>query len=190
MTAATGARELIAHRDGALTTLAAPAPGVFRPSVRSNAWLGGGDELGTLEVLGRRIPLIVPRTVAGAVQLEPDARPVGYGDALAVLNAAARTGRADDETAPLATTRAVDGLVFRSPTSGRYYGRPSPDKPAFVTPGSELHAGTTVCLLEVMKTFNRVAYSGAPARVRALLVADGADVNAGDPLLALELVST
>jgi biotin carboxyl carrier protein len=43
-----------------------------------------------------------------------------------------------------------------------------------------------VCLLEVMKTFNRVTYSGARVRVTELLVADGADVNAGDPLLALE----
>jgi acetyl-CoA carboxylase biotin carboxyl carrier protein len=42
----------------------------------------------------------------------------------------------------------------------------------------------------VMKTFHRVTYGGPEvpprARVTALLVADGADVNAGDPLLALE----
>jgi biotin carboxyl carrier protein len=41
-----------------------------------------------------------------------------------------------------------------------------------------------------MKTFHRVTYGGAglpdTARVRRVLVADGADVNAGDPLLALE----
>jgi acetyl-CoA carboxylase biotin carboxyl carrier protein len=180
--------ELIAHRDGARTTLAAPQPGVFHPDVRSNAWLGADDMLGTLEVLGRRIALVVPRTVAGAVQLEPHTRAVGYGDVLAVLDAAARTGRADDETAPVDTAKAIAGLVFRAPTSGRYYGRPTPDKPAFVSAGSELHAGTTVCLLEVMKTFNRVTYTGAAARVRELLVADGADVNAGDPILALELI--
>jgi acetyl-CoA carboxylase biotin carboxyl carrier protein len=53
-----------------------------------------------------------------------------------------------------------------------------------------LAAGVTVCLLEVMKTFHRVTYGGADvpprARVRELLVADGADVNQGDALLALE----
>jgi acetyl-CoA carboxylase biotin carboxyl carrier protein len=179
--------ELLAHRDGARTTLSAPQPGVFRPSVRSNAWLSAGDQLGTLDVLGREVALIVPRTIAGAVLLEPQARAVGYGDSLAILDAAARTGRADDETAPVDTARTIAGHVFRAPTSGRYYGRPTPDKPAFVAVGAELHAGATVCLLEVMKTFNRVTYSGAPARVRELLVADGADVNAGDPLLALEL---
>ena len=40
-----------------------------------------------------------------------------------------------------------------------------------------------------MKTFNRVTYGGAGlperARVEKILVADGDDVNAGDPLLAL-----
>jgi acetyl-CoA carboxylase biotin carboxyl carrier protein len=76
--------------------------------------------------------------------------------------------------------------VFRAPTSGRFYGRPAPDKPAFVGAGTQLAAGTTICLLEVMKTFHRVTYSGDPARVRAVLVADGDDVNAGDALLALE----
>ena len=41
-----------------------------------------------------------------------------------------------------------------------------------------------------MKTFNRVTYGGPDlpetARVSRILVAEGADVNAGDPLLALE----
>jgi acetyl-CoA carboxylase biotin carboxyl carrier protein len=47
-----------------------------------------------------------------------------------------------------------------------------------------------VCLLEVMKTFNRVTYGGPAlperAKVREILIADGADVTAGDPLLALD----
>jgi acetyl-CoA carboxylase biotin carboxyl carrier protein len=180
-------KEALVHRDGACTTLLAPEPGVFRPSAKSNAWLGGGDTIGTLEVLGRRIALIVPRAYSGSLEVEPRNRAVGYGDALATLDASARSGRADDETAPVDTAKAIDGLVFRAPTSGRYYGRPTPGKPAFVSVGSELQPGTTVCLLEVMKTFNRVAYAGAPARVRELLVADGADVNAGDPILAIEL---
>jgi acetyl-CoA carboxylase biotin carboxyl carrier protein len=82
------------------------------------------------------------------------------------------------------------GLVFRAPTSGRFYGRSTPDKSPFVAAGAELATGATVCLLEVMKTFHRVAYGGADvpprARVRAVLVADGDDVNAGDALLALD----
>ena len=87
-------------------------------------------------------------------------------------------------------TASATGLVFRAPTSGRFYGRPSPDKAPFVSIGDELAPGTTICLLEVMKTFNRVTYggSGLPerAKVREILVVEGADVTAGEPLLTLE----
>ena len=76
--------------------------------------------------------------------------------------------------------------MFRAPTSGRFYGRPTPDKPPFVSVGIELVTGATICLLEVMKTFHRVTYAGDRARVREILVADGADVDAGAALLALD----
>jgi acetyl-CoA carboxylase biotin carboxyl carrier protein len=84
----------------------------------------------------------------------------------------------------------IDGLVFRAPLAGRVYFRPSPDKPHFVAAGSIVEWGTTVCLLEVMKSFNRVGYGGAGlperARVVRLLVDDGTDVDAGAPMLQLE----
>ena len=80
--------------------------------------------------------------------------------------------------------------MFRAPTSGRFYSRSAPGKPAFVSVGDELGPNATVCLLEVMKTFHRVTYGGPGlperAKVREIFVADGADVTAGDPLLALE----
>ena len=84
------------------------------------------------------------------------------------------------------TSDHADGLVFRAPMSGRFYSRPAPDKPAFVKPGDRVRVGTTVCLLEVMKTFNRVKYAGEPAKVARVVPADGDDVEAGDPLLELE----
>jgi biotin carboxyl carrier protein len=55
-----------------------------------------------------------------------------------------------------------------------------------VSAGTELVTGTTICLLEVMKTFHRVAYTGERAKVTKVLVDEGADVNAGDALVALE----
>jgi acetyl-CoA carboxylase biotin carboxyl carrier protein len=103
------------------------------------------------------------------VALDPDARLASGGAHAAQTSSAVQTG-----------------LVFRAPTSGRFYTRSAPDKPPFVEVGTELAPGATICLLEVMKTFNRVTYHGAPARVKEVLVADGADVNSGDPLLALE----
>lgn len=171
----------------------APAPGWFHARVAHDHLVAPGDVIGELEVLGKRIQLTAPN-VRGLVRLATrDARrAVGYGDVLFVVDTSATLGAAHSDTSS-PTARATEGLVFRAPTSGRFYGRPTPDKPAFVEAGSELATGTTVCLLEVMKTFHRVTYGGADvparARVRQVLVADGTDVNLGDPLLALDPVS-
>jgi acetyl-CoA carboxylase carboxyltransferase component/biotin carboxyl carrier protein len=84
----------------------------------------------------------------------------------------------------------VRGQVFRAPMAGRVYLRPAPDKAPFVQPGDVLESGTTVCLLEVMKMFNRVGYAGSGvterARVVRFLVDEGTDVAQGDPILEVE----
>jgi len=176
--------------------LCAPGPGMFVPWVAEGDLVTPGSDLGELVVLGRASILVVPRseTAAGiALRLPSAVRPVGHGDVLVELDPSLqRTAGASTAAAPSGAAAADTalGLVFHAPTSGRFYGRSAPDKPPFVTEGTQLTAGTTVCLLEVMKTFHRVTYGGAglpdTARVRRVLVADGADVNAGDPLLALE----
>jgi acetyl-CoA carboxylase biotin carboxyl carrier protein len=184
-------------------TLRSPAPGWFRPLAPLAAWSTPGTPIGTLDVLGRTHLLVVPRGVAGATEapesLPVDAaapalspRAVGYRDPIVRLSSQTQGGAISaDAAAPAsATAPTADGLVFRAPTSGRFYGRSAPDKPPFVAPGAQLAHGATICLLEVMKTFHRVTYGGPglpdTARVRSVLVADGDDVNAGDPLLALE----
>jgi acetyl-CoA carboxylase biotin carboxyl carrier protein len=169
--------------------LRAPAPGWFRRTVAADHLVAPGDIIGELDVLGRITAITAPK-IRGLVVVaaEPDARrAVGYGDVLFRVVAGALGAVADTESE---AAHAVAGLVFRAPTSGRYYSRSSPDKPPFVQVGTELAPGATVCLLEVMKTFNRVTYGGPalPERaiVRQILIADGADVTAGDALLALD----
>lgn len=164
--------------------LASPQPGRFLPAITKGP-VSARDILGTLSVLGATIELVIPAGVTGWIDGELSTRTVDYGDPIATL-VPALAGTAVDDAAAVAAAQ-TSGPVFRAPTSGRYYGRPSPDKPPFVTAGMELAAGTTICLLEVMKTFNRVLFDGDRARVREVLVAEGADVNAGDPLLALEV---
>ena len=171
-----------------------PAPGWFHLLVTADHLVTQGDVIGELEILGRTVRITAP-AVRGLVKLPPGPalarRPVSYGDVLfRVATDVAIHGSAD--LAAEAAERRAHGLVFRAPTSGRFYGRPTPDKPPFVQAGSELATGATVCLLEVMKTFHRVTYGGddvpARARVKDVLVADGADVNQGDALLALESI--
>lgn len=168
--------------------LLAPQPGFFVARVRLGDVVHGGSILGTLEVLGAIRELVAPETLGGTVIALADPRrarvAVDHGALLATLDpdAIARTATAAPEAID-----AIGGRIFRAPTSGRFYGRSSPDKPPFVSAGDVLASGATICLLEVMKTFHRVTYSGEPVTVRMVLVADGVDVNQGDALLALDV---
>jgi acetyl-CoA carboxylase biotin carboxyl carrier protein len=167
--------------------ITSPAVGIFRSRVTVGALVREGEVVGELDVLGRRKPIVVPAGMRGAV-VTVATQPVDFGAALVTIDPSA-LGEAAATAAEASQTTASTGPVFRSPMSGRFYRRSAPDKPAFVEVGTELQLGATVCLLEVMKTFNRVTYGGAGlperARVEKILVADGDDVNAGDPLLAL-----
>ena len=189
---------LIANLPGASPAplvLVAPGPGWFVPStsLRAGAVLSAGAELGELELLGRHTTVLVPRGAFGAVLphgLAGARVAVAYKDTLCALDPSVAAGASVQVAA--GTTVAADGLVFRAPSSGRFYSRPGPGKPAFVEVGATIAVGQTVCMLEVMKTFHRVSYGGAglPARARvaALLVADEADVSQGQALLQLEPV--
>ena len=187
------ALEALARKDGDGWVVTSPAPGWFIPSPWGTV-VTRGHQVGELELLGRRLRIIAPDVVGviGNAAGFGAARMVAYGDPLVLLESAATVaGLAGAATSPQGDQAAsATGLVFRAPTSGRFYGRPSPDKAPFVSIGDELALGTTICLLEVMKTFNRVTYggSGLPerAKVREILVAEGADVTAGEPLLTLE----
>jgi acetyl-CoA carboxylase biotin carboxyl carrier protein len=173
---------LVGKEHGGIVELGAPQPGLFVPSVAPGDLVTPGHVIGTLVVLGRSIELRAG-TARGLVTTA-EQRAVGYGDRLVELDLSAQLAAGVAESAQKAA--AEEGRVFRAPTSGRYYGRSTPDKPPFVTAGTELTTGATICLLEVMKTFHRVTYGGETARVREVLVVDGQDVNAGDPLLALD----
>ena len=173
------------HRDE-LIDLIAPQPGLFRVAIAVGDVVRAGSHLGELEALGTLHALVAP-DVSGRVVAIADpslARPaVDYGAVLATIDPRAVAGVASTAAA---AASAVAGNVFRAPTSGRFYARPSPDKPAFVEVGATLDRGATICLLEVMKTFTRVTYQGEQALVAEVLVADGADVNAGDPLIRFQ----
>ena len=165
--------------------LASPLVGWFRPALGAGDVVRAGHTIGMLDVLGSVIELVAPAAARGVVRdVAPDARfAVDFDHVLYVVDPDATLGAT---TAPtIATAAATTGLVFAAPTSGRFYGRSAPDKPPFVEAGTELATGATICLLEVMKTFHRVTYAGDRARVAKVLVDEGADVNAGDPLLAL-----
>lgn len=183
--------DALAVTAGGMIELRAPQPGQFVPAIAAGDLVSPGGVIGELVVLGRASAVVVPHATAAGIAVRVASAPhaVGYGEALAAIDPSLQhAAGVPGEAAVAAPT--IEGLVFRAPTSGRFYGRSTPDKPPFVVEGAQLVQGATICLLEVMKTFHRVTYGGTglpeTARIRKLLVADGADVNAGDPLLALE----
>ncbi len=182
------------RREGGTIELLSPGVGLWRGAPDVGALLSPGEDLGELEVLGVLHRICVPRGARGVVtSLGGDQsaarRPVGHGQTLVVLDPAI-SGEAIAEESLAAESTSRGDLLFRSPSSGRFYSRPDPDMPPFVSVGDEVKVGQTVCLLEVMKTFNRVNYGGddlpARARIVAICIEDGGDLDAGAVILELE----
>jgi len=72
-----------------------------------------------------------------------------------------------------------------SPMVGIVYLTPEPGAPPFVTVGAQVTAGQTLLLIEAMKTFNQIK-AGKAGTVTRVLVAAGAPVEYGQPLIIVE----
>ena len=68
---------------------------------------------------------------------------------------------------------------------GTAYLRPSPEAKPFVEVGSMVKTGDKLMLVEAMKTFNDIVAPRA-GKVVSILVADGAPVEYGQPLMVIE----
>lgn len=68
---------------------------------------------------------------------------------------------------------------------GVFYRRPSPDADPFIEPGSVVHAGQTIGLIEVMKTFNEVK-AEKDCRVGSILLDDGDEVDVGQTMFEVD----
>lgn len=89
-----------------------------------------------------------------------------------------------DETA---NDRPKDSQIIytiSAPVVGIFYAAPSPEDDPFVKVGSQIEAGTTVCIIEAMKLMNEVTseYSGY---VKEILVQNGERVEFGQPLMKI-----
>ena len=181
--------------DGGWQVLA-PSVGWWRSHPRAGALLGAGSVIGELTILGRRKILELPASVAGAVDGDlPKARIVAveFGQRLFTLRAIdTMTGSdaqssADGSSAAVADALPQGCLAITAPTDGVFYRRPSPDAPPFAEVGATIRSGQTVGLVEVMKTFNPIAYGGPslPQQVEVVEVRaeDGDEVEAGQLLL-------
>lgn len=188
---------LVRLPDGKLR-LESPTVGLYREAPRTGSLVTPETPIGQLEILGVLHHLLAPAEAAGVVlppepgnRLAPPLarRPVGHGDLLVALDPEAATS-ITGATGPAANATSTGKLVFRAPTAGRWYTRPGPGKPALIEVGTTVTTGQAVGLIEVMKTFSRLHYTGEglppQARIKAILVKDEEDVAAGDALFEVE----
>ncbi|MDR0645034.1 MAG: acetyl-CoA carboxylase biotin carboxyl carrier protein [Treponema sp.] len=65
-------------------------------------------------------------------------------------------GNAPEKKAAIVAMDNVQSAPVTSPIVATFYSAPSPDVPPFVTPGSKVKTGETLCILEAMKMMNKL----------------------------------
>lgn len=117
-------------------------------------------EDGTKVVLRKNSTLVASAPVA----------PVSYqAPAPAVVSAAPAVPAAPAAPAPAAAPVESGLLEIRSPMVGTFYLSPSPESPAFMSEGSTVSKGQTVCIVEAMKLMNEIESEVAGTIVKVCL---------------------
>ena len=114
----------------------------------------------------------LPPTAAAAVSA-PAAAPVAAQ--------AAVPASAPATTAAAKAVQEEGTLAILAPIMGRFYSRPEPGAPPFVTVGAEVLEDTPVGLIEVMKLFNTVQ-AGVRGTILEICVEDGVFIEFGTPI--------
>lgn len=123
-------------------------------------------------------------SVADAASVAP-ASPHAAAPAPAVRPALAAAPSAAAKAANAAAEAIEAGLVpVTAPMVGKFYAAPSPSDPPYVEEGTEVTAGATVGLIEVMKVFTSIKTETAGVVVR-ILVSNGQFVEFGQPLFLI-----
>ncbi len=139
------------------------------------------EESGVDEVTIEEGPLKVTVRKAGVA-----ASPAPQAPAAAPAPASAGTATAVAAPGGNGSQAEADGYhVVRSKWVATFYSSPAPGAPTFVNVGDRVAAGQTLCILEMMKMMNELV-ADIDGIVREILVDDGATVQYGQPLFAIE----
>jgi acetyl-CoA carboxylase biotin carboxyl carrier protein len=94
------------------------------------------------------------------------------------------TGQTENSAAD-AAEEVISGHIVRSPMVGTYYSSPAPNARAFVTEGSKVSTGDTLCIIEAMKILNQIE-SDKSGKITRILVENGQPVEYDQPLFVIE----
>lgn len=127
----------------------------------------------TLEVEGTKITLKKEAVAQMAVQAVPQT----------MMSAAPVKAAAAPKAAVEAPEDNFEAIT--SPMVGTFYGSPAPGSPAFVTEGTEVKVGDTLCIVEAMKLMNEVK-ANRSGKIVKVLKGDGDGVTKGDKLFLID----
>jgi acetyl-CoA carboxylase biotin carboxyl carrier protein len=83
---------------------------------------------------------------------------------------------------PTATAAPAQCVEITAPLAGTCHLAPEPGAAVFVTPGAQVRAGQTVCVIEAMKMMTEVTAPQSGV-ISEILIGNGADVAAATPLM-------
>ena len=117
------------------------------------------------------------------------APPMGHVIAAAPAVMAAPTVAALDSSAATASAGVgaapeLEGKVIKSPMVGTFYRASAPGSDPFVSIGTSVSEGQTLCVIEAMKLMNEIP-SDCSGVVKEILVENGQPVEFGQPLFVL-----
>ena len=118
----------------------------------------------------------------------PAAAPAGYAPAAqAPAVGAPAAGAAPPSQSPVGPVApaAPAGHVVKSPMVGTFYRAAQPGADPFVSVGSVVKEGDTICLIEAMKLLNEIE-ADKSGTIKAVLVENGQPVEYGQPLFVIE----
>jgi acetyl-CoA carboxylase biotin carboxyl carrier protein len=84
-----------------------------------------------------------------------------------------------------AATDSSNLITIKSPMIGTFYRSSGPDKDAFVSVGSIINKGDTICIVEAMKLFNEIE-SEFSGKIVKVLIDDASPVEYDQPLFLIE----
>lgn len=174
-----------------------PGIGMFRILVNDGEDLHPGSIIGTLTILGSKIQIRLPINISGTVEM-PDHNliifPVGYSDQIFSLIPLSNSSksRSDHNNININKTEKNE-MIIKAFISGVFYLRPSPGSEPFINTGSVIKKGSILGLIEVMKSFNQIVFSGdgikGTGRIEKIIAKDSSEVNMGDPLFLVSFSS-
>lgn len=133
-------------------------------------------EINELELEKEGLKVRLKKVLSGAIAVENYAAVAPRPAVVAETSVAA--------SAPTAAVQADDTTLVKSPMVGTYYSAPSPDQPAYVTPGKKVKEGDVLCIIEAMKLMNEIKaeFSGTVVEV---IMTNGRPVEFDQPLFKI-----